>query len=114
MPNSAQIFMPNKSQSDTGYHLNKGLLGAAAARGGVIFRPPRRAHSKTFLNLSYSGAGRLYLHGRYLAAINDKVPHFRGLKNTDTDVGLVTGAFCASRARLSHLAGPGASDLADA
>jgi hypothetical protein len=23
----------------------------------------------------------------------DKVPHFRGLKNTDTDVGLVTGAF---------------------
>jgi 4-hydroxy-tetrahydrodipicolinate synthase len=27
-----------------------------------------------------------------LAAIKDKVPHFRGLKNTDTDVGLVTGA----------------------
>ena len=28
-----------------------------------------------------------------LAAIKDKVPHFFGLKNTDTDVGLVTGAF---------------------
>ena len=28
-----------------------------------------------------------------MAAIKDKVPHFRGLKNTDTDVGLVTGAF---------------------
>jgi 4-hydroxy-tetrahydrodipicolinate synthase len=28
-----------------------------------------------------------------LAAIKDQVPHFCGLKNTDTDVGLVTGAF---------------------
>jgi 4-hydroxy-tetrahydrodipicolinate synthase len=27
-----------------------------------------------------------------LAAIKDRVPHFAGLKNTDTDVGLVTGA----------------------
>lgn len=28
-----------------------------------------------------------------LAAIKDKVPNFRGLKNTDSDVGLVTGAY---------------------
>jgi 4-hydroxy-tetrahydrodipicolinate synthase len=33
-----------------------------------------------------------------LAAIKDKAPHFRGLKNTDSDVGLVTGAL----ARLGH------------
>ena len=28
-----------------------------------------------------------------LAAIKDRVPHFCGLKNTDTDIGFVTGAF---------------------
>src|SRR6202451_3737301 len=28
-----------------------------------------------------------------LAAVKDQAPHFCGLKNTDTDVGLVTGAF---------------------
>jgi 4-hydroxy-tetrahydrodipicolinate synthase len=33
-----------------------------------------------------------------LAAIKERVPHFCGLKNTDTDVGLVTGAFaCLGR-----------------
>jgi 4-hydroxy-tetrahydrodipicolinate synthase len=33
-----------------------------------------------------------------LAAIKDKAPNFRGLKNTDSDVGLVTGA-CARLGR---------------
>jgi 4-hydroxy-tetrahydrodipicolinate synthase len=38
-----------------------------------------------------------------LAAINDNVPHFRGLKHTDTDVGLVTGRLHASGATFASL-----------
>ncbi len=54
-------------------------LGARTKRPFLIYHIPARAGFTLAVDT--------------LAAIKDKVPHFRGLKNTDTDVGLVTGAF---------------------
>jgi 4-hydroxy-tetrahydrodipicolinate synthase len=54
-------------------------LGARTKRPFLIYHIPARAGFTLTIDT--------------LEAIKDKVPHFRGLKNTDTDVGLVTGAF---------------------
>jgi 4-hydroxy-tetrahydrodipicolinate synthase len=54
-------------------------LGARTKRPLLIYHIPARAGFTLTVDT--------------LAAIKDQVPHFRGLKNTDTDVGLVSGAF---------------------
>jgi 4-hydroxy-tetrahydrodipicolinate synthase len=53
-------------------------LGALTKRPFLIYHIPGRAGFTLTVDT--------------LAAIKDHVPHFAGLKNTDTDVGLVTGA----------------------
>jgi 4-hydroxy-tetrahydrodipicolinate synthase len=53
-------------------------LGARTKRPFLIYHIPGRAGFTLAIDT--------------LAAIKDQVPHFAGLKNTDTDVGLVTGA----------------------
>ena len=53
-------------------------LGARTRRPFLIYHIPARAGFTLAVDT--------------LAAIRDEVPHFAGLKNTDTDVGLVTGA----------------------
>jgi len=54
-------------------------LGARTRRPFLIYHIPARAGFTLTVDT--------------LAAIKDRVAHFSGLKNTDTDVGLVTGAF---------------------
>ena len=54
-------------------------LGARTKRPFLIYHIPARAGFTLTVDT--------------LAAIKDRVPHFRGLKNTDTDIGFVTGAF---------------------
>ena len=54
-------------------------LGARTKRPFLIYHIPARAGFTLTVDT--------------LAALKDNVPHFCGLKNTDTDVGLVTGAF---------------------
>ena len=53
-------------------------LGARTKRPFLIYHIPARAGFALTLDT--------------LTAIKDRVPHFAGLKNTDSDVGLVTGA----------------------
>ena len=53
-------------------------LGARTRRPFLIYHIPARAGFTLAVDT--------------LAAIRDEVPHFTGLKNTDTDVGFVTGA----------------------
>jgi 4-hydroxy-tetrahydrodipicolinate synthase len=53
-------------------------LGARTKRSFLIYHIPARAGFTLTVDT--------------LAAIKDRVPHFRGLKNTDTDIGFVTGA----------------------
>ncbi len=53
-------------------------LGARTRRPFLIYHIPARAGFTLAVDT--------------LAAIKDEVPHFAGLKNTDTDVGFVTGA----------------------
>ena len=53
-------------------------LGARTRRPFLIYHIPARAGFTLAVDT--------------LAAIRDEVPHFAGLKNTDTDVGFVTGA----------------------
>jgi 4-hydroxy-tetrahydrodipicolinate synthase len=53
-------------------------LGARTRRPFLIYHIPARAGFTLAVDT--------------LAAIKDEVPHFTGLKNTDTDVGFVTGA----------------------
>src|SRR5208337_588329 len=54
-------------------------LGARTKRPLLIYHIPARAAFTLTVDT--------------LAAIKDRVPHFSGLKNTDTDIGFVTGAF---------------------
>jgi 4-hydroxy-tetrahydrodipicolinate synthase len=54
-------------------------LGARTKRPFLIYHIPARAGFTLTVDT--------------LAAIKDRVPHFSGLKNTDTDIGFVTGAF---------------------
>jgi 4-hydroxy-tetrahydrodipicolinate synthase len=54
-------------------------LGARTERPFLIYHIPARAGFTLTVDT--------------LEAIKEKIPHFRGLKNTDADVGLVTGAF---------------------
>jgi 4-hydroxy-tetrahydrodipicolinate synthase len=54
-------------------------LGARTKRPFLIYHIPARAGFTLTVDT--------------LAAIKDDVPHFCGVKNTDSDVGLVTGAF---------------------
>jgi 4-hydroxy-tetrahydrodipicolinate synthase len=54
-------------------------LGARTKRPFLIYHIPARAGFTLAVDT--------------LAAIKDRLPHFSGLKNTDTDIGLVTGAF---------------------
>ena len=55
-----------------------GKLGARTTRPFLIYHIPGRAGFSLTVDT--------------LEAIKDQVPHFAGLKNTDTDVGFVTGA----------------------
>ena len=54
-------------------------LGARTKRPFLIYHIPARAGFTLTVDT--------------LAAVKDRVPHFSGLKNTDTDIGFVTGAF---------------------
>ena len=54
-------------------------LGARTKRSFLIYHIPARAGFTLTVDT--------------LAAIKDRMPHFSGLKNTDTDIGFVTGAF---------------------
>jgi 4-hydroxy-tetrahydrodipicolinate synthase len=54
-------------------------LGARTKRPFLIYHIPARAGFTLAVDT--------------LAAIKDRLPHFSGLKNTDTDIGFVTGAF---------------------
>jgi 4-hydroxy-tetrahydrodipicolinate synthase len=62
----------------------RGAVGYFAKLGGRTARP--------FLVYHIPGRSGFTLTVDTLAAIKDQVPHFAGLKNTDTDVGFVTGA----------------------
>jgi 4-hydroxy-tetrahydrodipicolinate synthase len=66
--------------------------------------PPQRGATSYFVNLAARTNKHFLIYHiparagftltvDTLAAIKDQAPHFCGLKNTDTDVGLVTGAF---------------------
>src|SRR5580692_11299978 len=62
----------------------RGAVSYFARLGGRTRRP--------FLIYHIPGRAGFTLAVDTLAAIKDEVPHFAGLKNTDTDVGFVTGA----------------------
>jgi 4-hydroxy-tetrahydrodipicolinate synthase len=62
----------------------RGVVSYFTQLGGRTRRP--------FLIYHIPGRSGFTLTVDTLAAIKDHVPHFAGLKNTDTDVGLVTGA----------------------
>jgi 4-hydroxy-tetrahydrodipicolinate synthase len=66
-------------------------LGARTRRPFLIYHIPARAGFTLTVDT--------------LAAIKDDMPHFCGLKNTDTDVGLVTGAFARLGPDFRILAG---------
>ena len=66
-------------------------LGARTKRPLLIYHIPARAAFTLTVDT--------------LAAIKDRVPHFSGLKNTDTDVGFVTGAFARLGRDLRIFAG---------
>jgi 4-hydroxy-tetrahydrodipicolinate synthase len=66
---------------------------APPQRGAVAYFAKLGARTKRpFLIYHIPGRTGFALTVDTLAAIKDQVPHFAGLKNTDTDVGLVTGA----------------------
>jgi len=62
----------------------RGAISYFAKLGGRTERP--------FLIYHIPGRAGFTLTVDTLAAIKDQLPHFAGLKNTDTDVGFVTGA----------------------
>src|SRR5580704_11399253 len=69
------------------------FYSAPPQRGVVSYFANLGARTKRpFLVYHIPGRAGFTLTVDTLAAIKDHVPHFAGLKNTDTDVGLVTGA----------------------
>jgi 4-hydroxy-tetrahydrodipicolinate synthase len=69
------------------------FYSAPPQRGAVSYFAKLGARTKRpFLIYHIPGRTGFALTLDTLAAIKDQVPHFAGLKNTDTDVGLVTGA----------------------
>jgi 4-hydroxy-tetrahydrodipicolinate synthase len=69
------------------------FYSAPPQRGVVSYFANLGARTKRpFLGYHIPGRAGFTLTVDTLAAIKDHVPHFAGLKNTDTDVGLVTGA----------------------
>jgi 4-hydroxy-tetrahydrodipicolinate synthase len=69
------------------------FYSAPPQRGAVSYFAKLGARTKRpFLIYHIPGRAGFTLTIDTLAAIKDEVPHFAGLKNTDTDVGLVTGA----------------------
>ena len=70
------------------------VYSAPPQRGAVSYFSRLGARTKRpFLIYHIPARSGFTLTVDTLAAIKDQVPHFCGLKNTDTDVGLVTGAF---------------------
>jgi 4-hydroxy-tetrahydrodipicolinate synthase len=67
---------------------------AAPPQRGVVsyFAKLGERTKRPFLIYHIPGRSGFTLTVDTLAAIKDRVPHFAGLKNTDTDVGFVTGA----------------------
>jgi 4-hydroxy-tetrahydrodipicolinate synthase len=66
---------------------------APPQRGAVVYFAKLGARTRRpFLIYHIPGRSGFTLTVDTLAAIKDQVPHFTGLKNTDTDVGFVTGA----------------------
>ena len=69
------------------------FYSAPPQRGAVSYFAKLGARTKRpFLIYHIPGRTGFALAVDTLDAIKDQVPHFAGLKNTDTDVGLVTGA----------------------
>ena len=69
------------------------FYSAPPQRGAVSYFAKLGVRTKRpFLIYHIPGRAGFTLTLDTLAAIKDLVPHFTGLKNTDTDVGLVTGA----------------------
>jgi 4-hydroxy-tetrahydrodipicolinate synthase len=69
------------------------FYSAPPQRGAVDYFAKLGARTKRpFLIYHIPGRAGFTLTVDTLAAIKDRVPHFAGLKNTDTDVGFVTGA----------------------
>jgi len=69
------------------------FYAAPPQRGAVAYFAKLGARTRRpFLIYHIPGRSGFTLTVDTLAAIKDQVPHFAGLKNTDTDVGFVTGA----------------------
>jgi 4-hydroxy-tetrahydrodipicolinate synthase len=69
------------------------FYAAPPQRGAVAYFAKLAARTRRpFLIYHIPGRSGFTLTVDTLAAIKDQVPHFAGLKNTDTDVGFVTGA----------------------
>ena len=79
------------------------FYSAPPQRGAVSYFASLGARTnKPFLIYHIPARAGFTLTVDTLAALKDDVPHFCGLKNTDTDVGLVTGAFRAGSGCLDR------------